>query len=323
MNTMLMLVRREFWEHRSLWIAPLAVAAVLLVATIFSNAHTSGGVRITVGDNATAEQVEGLEEKERDVLKMLGEMPAEKKKSIYAVVMWSFATVQGVVLMVVLFFYLLDSLYAERKDRSILFWKSLPVSDNQTVASKLLVGLALTPLFAIAVTAVVQLLFAGIWTFRFGDSVIGGIFPAFDARVWLSIQWVTLVTAFVAALWYAPIAAYLLLVSAWARKNPFLWAVLPPIVVVMVEELLFDTNTIAAFIAHRFVGFVEKFDLSSRFGDADQAAEIPGAIPQVGSVFEGFDVSQVFVSPHLWLGLVAAALMLFGASRLRRYRDDT
>jgi ABC-2 type transport system permease protein len=225
--------------------------------------------------------------------------------------------------MVVLFFYLLDSLYAEHKDRSILFWKSLPVSDNQTVASKLLVGLALTPLFAIAVTAVVQLLFAGIWTFRFGDSVIGGIFPAFDARVWLSIQWVTLVTAFVAALWYAPIAAYLLLVSAWARKNPFLWAVLPPIVVVMVEELLFDTNTIAAFIAHRFVGFVEKFDLSSRFGDADQAAEIPGAIPQVGSVFEGFDVSQVFVSPHLWLGLVAAALMLFGASRLRRYRDDT
>jgi ABC-2 type transport system permease protein len=322
-NTMIMLLRREFWEHRSLWIAPLVVAGVLLIAAMFGGVQTHNSLKIDLGDVTSAEEVQGLDEDGKQALKALGSLEPEKKRSIYAVVMWSFAMIQGVVLAIVLFFYLLDALYTERRDRSILFWKSMPVSDNATVLSKALIGLAVAPLLAIAITAVTQLLFAGIWSVRFGGSVIGGIFPAFDLGVWLRIQWTTLVAAFVGALWWAPVVGYLLLVSAWARKNPFLWAVLPPVVLMMVEELLLDTNYVVGFVADRAVGFVSKFNFESKFGDADKAGEISGAVPPVNSIFDGIGVSDIFASPDLWLGLVAAGALLFAASRLRRYRDET
>jgi ABC-2 type transport system permease protein len=330
-NTMIMLLRREFWEHRSLWIAPLVVAAVLLIVMMFGNVNNGRSVAIDLGDASTPEQVEralereleGIDQDGREALQALRALEPAKKRSIYAVVMASFAMIQGVVLAIVLFFYLLDALYSERRDRSILFWKSMPVSDNATVLSKALIGLCVAPLLAIAITAVTQLLFAGIWSVRFGDSMIGGIFPAFDLGVWLRIQWTTLVASFVGALWWAPVVGYLLLVSAWARKNPFLWAVLPPVVLMMVEELLLNTNYVVSFVAHRAVGFVSKFDLGSKFGDADKADEISGAVPTVGSVFDGIGAGQVFASPDLWLGLVVAGALLFAASRLRRYRDET
>jgi ABC-2 type transport system permease protein len=320
---MLMLVRREYWENRSLWIAPLIVAGFILVAVIFGSAHTSGGISITVGEEGAAAEIQGLKDKEREVLQALTSMPAEKKRSLYAITLWSFAMIQAMTLGIVVIFYLLDALYTERKDRSILFWKSLPISDTQTVLSKFAVGLIVAPLFVVAVTALVQLAFSGIWSLRFGGSVIGNIVPAWDASVWFHVQAVTLMTFFVAALWYAPIAGYLLLVSAWARRNPFLWAVLPPVVIVMVEELLLNTNYFGRFLFDRAFGFLDKVDLGAKFGDAEQAAEIPGAVPTVGGLFEGIDIGAVFTSPQLWLGIVAAAAMLYAAARIRRYRDDT
>lgn len=323
MNTMMMLIRREYWENRSLWIAPLAVAALILAAVIFGSAHTSGGIKITVGEADAVAEIQGIEDKEREVLQALTSMPKEKKRSLYAITLWTFAMIQAITLAIVVAFYLLDALYTERKDRSILFWKSLPVSDMHTVLSKFAVGLIVTPLFVMAVTAVLQLAFAGIWSARFGGSVIGDIVPAWDTGVWFQIQWVTLFTFLIGLLWYAPIGGYLLLVSAWARRNPFLWAVLPPVAIVMVEELLLDTNYFGQFLYTRAFGFLEQIDLGSRFGDADQAAGIPGAVPSVNGLFESVDISGVFASPHMWLGLVAAGGMLYAAARIRRYRDDT
>jgi ABC-2 type transport system permease protein len=323
MNTLLMLVRREFWENRSLWIAPLVIAALILATALFGTAHTSGGIRITVAEGDAVAEIQGIQDKERDVLQALTSMPVEKKRSLYAVMLWSLAMIQGMALAIVVIFYLLDALYTERKDRSILFWKSLPISDAQAVLSKFLVGIVVAPMIAFAITALLQLAFAGIWSLRFGNSVIGNIVPAWDGSVWLHVQGVTLMTFFVALLWYAPIASYLLLVSAWARRSPFLWAFLPPVVIVMIEELLLNTNYFGRFLYDRAFGFLEKVDLGAGFGDAKQAAEIPDAVPNVGGLFDGIDIGAVFASPPLWLGLAAAAAMLFAATRIRRYRDDT
>ena len=41
--------------------------------------------------------------------------------------------------------------YDERKDRSVLFWKSLPVSDRDTVLSKAVSALVVAPTLAISV----------------------------------------------------------------------------------------------------------------------------------------------------------------------------
>jgi ABC-2 type transport system permease protein len=322
-NTMLMLVRREFWENRSLWIVPLAIAALLLTVAIFGTGHTSGGIHFTVGADDAAAEIQSMKEKEHAVLQALTSMPDEKKRSLYAVLLWSMAMIQGMALAIVVIFYLLDALYTERKDRSILFWKSLPVSDGQTVMSKLVVGLIVAPLVAFAVTALLQVVVAGVMSLRFGGSIIANIVPAWDGSVWMHVQGVTLLTFLVALLWYAPIASYLLLVSAWVRRNPFLWAFLPPVVIVMIEELLLDSNYFGRFLYDRAFGFLEKVDLGANFGDANQAAEIPGAVPTVSGLFESLDISAVFASPQLWLGLAAAAAMLFAAMRIRRYRDDT
>src|ERR1700687_5194317 len=105
-------VQRELWENRSIYIAPLIVAVVVLFGFLVSTS--------------------GLPERRRAVLLL---EPAKARAAIeipydVAAMMFIFtAFMVGV-------FYCLDALHGERRDRSILFWKSLPVSDLTTVLSK-------------------------------------------------------------------------------------------------------------------------------------------------------------------------------------------
>jgi len=115
-GTLAMLVRRELWEHRALWIAPLIVAALMVVSAFVASVK----FRLTHADMHD-EGSEGM--------------------TMFSVMQGAVSMPLSLVTLIVLSFYLLDCLYAERKDRSILFWKSLPVSDNLTVLSKLLVAL--------------------------------------------------------------------------------------------------------------------------------------------------------------------------------------
>ncbi|MGC1458667.1 MAG: hypothetical protein WA825_10345, partial [Steroidobacteraceae bacterium] len=112
------LIRRELWEHRALWIAPLAVAALLLLLAII------GKTNADFGQVALPEQ----------------------RRALFAVIMAYAVVPQFLVLGIVSWMYAGDCLYAERKDRSILFWKSMPVSDTLTVLSKLLLVVVLVPL---------------------------------------------------------------------------------------------------------------------------------------------------------------------------------
>jgi ABC-2 type transport system permease protein len=133
-----------------------------------------------------------------------------------------------IVLFVVLFFYILGSLYNDRKDQSILFWKSLPVSDFQTVASKLLTATLVVPLIYTAVVMVFSLL---LMIFISVVLLVHGLNPI--DIVWSPASLVkglllVLTGVYTQMLWALPIYAWLIFCSSFRKKRPFLFAVFVP-----------------------------------------------------------------------------------------------
>jgi len=280
MSTLRTLVRREFWEHRWLWIVPLAIAASIVLAAMFPHANI---------------QVD------RDA-------PMQRHMEMFALFHSALTIPQFLVLGVLLPYYLLDCLFAERKDRSILFYKALPVSDAQTVLSKLLVALAIVPLGVFALTVITDLLAWGILAARMRDSGVGALLH-WDTGVWLRTQALILVGVGVVGLWYAPLAAYLLLVSAWAKRSPFLWAVLPPLGLMIAERIALGSNDFARFIGYRLNGIWGA--LVGHTPAAPGTHAIPGLTP-----------FAAFANIDLWLGLAAAAGLVWLTVRVRRHQDD-
>src|SRR5204863_5328023 len=202
-------------------------------------------------------------------------------------------------------FYSLDALYGERRDRSILFWKSLPVSDLITVLSKLTIPLIILPLlsFAIAVaTQFIMLLLSSVGLLSHGLSV--GTYWAHVSFFHMSLMLLYHILT-VHGLWYAPLYGWLLLVSAWAPRAPFIWAFLPPFVIWGLEKIVFHTSHFLAIMQYRLTG-----------------PELPttGSDGNFMDMLSALTPAQFFSTPGLWTGLLLAAALLFAAIRLRRYR---
>ncbi|HEY2808598.1 MAG TPA: ABC-2 transporter permease [Steroidobacteraceae bacterium] len=291
------LVRREFWEHPALWRAPLIIAA-LLVGTFIIGA-TTGGRHIGV-------HVDGWD----------GDLSPERQLQAFAVSQIVPMFPLYLIMMLVLTFYLLDSLYAERKDRSILFWKSLPVSDGLTVLSKFLVAVVVVPVGVLVLAAACHVLLFLVWKF----GVLTGRLP--DVLVWSTLMWLKIEALLLAclalgALWYAPVAAALLLVSAWARRSPVMWVTLAPIVA-MVVEWKFGTHYLATFLYYRSFGIWEVLGL----GHGARLSSVENGVT-LKAVLGDLDFTAAFTNLNLWLGVLATAALLYAAVRLRRYRDDS
>jgi ABC-2 type transport system permease protein len=309
---MLWLIRREVWENRSLWIAPLVVAGVILVIAMFGGIHVGDGGQFSMGWQSDS-SIHLSERDQAHIRDAMSEKP-ETRQIVYAITLSGFTAVLLFTMVIVLFFYLLDSLLAERKDRSILFWKSLPVSDTEVVLSKLLTAAVVVPLFVLVVSSVLQILFALVWSVRFSNSVLGEALMAWDGPTWISLQASYLLTITMAILWYLPLIAYLLVVSVWARRNAFLWAVLPPVALLTIENMILGSNRFGDFLGHRFIGVFELIE--SKIGSVHGSGMV-----SVRDVLEA--VSGVFTSHETWLGVLVAAAMIFGAIRIRRFRDDS
>jgi ABC-2 type transport system permease protein len=276
-------VRRELWEHRSAWMAPLAVACFALLAFLLA---------LGVGHLQKAGNFAAL--------------PPDKQQQL---VMMPFSIAASMVVLtgfVVAAFYCLDALNAERRDRSILFWKSMPVSDPTTVLSKAAVPIAVIPFVAWAValaTQAVLLVIAGI-----GLRSIGADIATLYDRLPVGVMIVSSAYGVaVHALWYAPLFALMLLVSVLVRR-PFLWIVVPAVVVQLLETIAFGTNYSGAFIKYRLVGAMTE-------------AFAPGTTQHPITQLSQLDPARFFTSPGLWLGLAAATLFLYVATRLRRSKE--
>ena len=152
--------------------------------------------------------------------------------------------------------YCLGALHNERRDRTILFWKSLPVSDLVTVLSKATIPMAVLPVIVFVVVIGVQLIMLAVNTVVLAADGLG------PPTVQLLLPQMTVGLAYalvVMPLWYAPIWGWLLLVSAWARRTPFLWAVLPPLALIVLERIAFNTSHIGDLVAYRLQAFDQAF----------------------------------------------------------------
>jgi ABC-2 type transport system permease protein len=202
-------------------------------------------------------------------------------------------------------FYSLDALYGERRDRSILFWKSLPVSDGTAVLSKISIPVVVVPLVTFAITVATHTFMLLLSSAIFAANGISA------AALWNPLPffhlWRMLFIHLVAGhgLWYAPIYAWFLLVSAWARRAPFLWAVLPPFVLAVMEKVAFNTSHLAAI-------------LQSRFSGGPPVSEAATGMSM--EAMTSFTLGELLASPGLWIGFAIATAFLAAAVRLRRDR---
>jgi ABC-2 type transport system permease protein len=315
-----MLIRREFWEHKSLWIAPLVWVGLITQFFTWAIIQGPGDHHAKVMMDAQSMDQMGLNDHDRQKMHDAIQLPEDRKETLFAV---SFLAIFGLISMFmtfVVFFYLIDCLYTERKDRSILFWKSLPISDADVVLSKLAVGIIVIPLGVILLTAVTQLLLYIIVWIRLHGSVIGEVMPDWSFVAWLRSQAVALGVTLGGVLWYAPIAAYLLLLSTWAKNKVFLWAVLPPIALPVLEKVFLGSSHVAEFLGRRFSGYIQEMRVDP---SAFEASNRGGDLPSVGDVYNAFHLSNVFKTPEMWIGVAAAAALILVAIRIRRFRDDS
>jgi ABC-2 type transport system permease protein len=141
----------------------------------------------------------------------------------------------------------------------------------------------------------------------------GALLMSWDAEVWMKLQLVFLSLVPAMVLWYLPLAGYLLLISVWARKNAFLWAVLPPVALLLVEGMLLSSNHFGEFLARRIVG---PFQIMAH-GD-NQSHSMATAL---GDFMEL--IGRVFAHYETWLGVLVAVAFLVAVIRIRRYRDDS
>ena len=308
MSRFFWLIRRELWEHKAIWVAPAIVVACLLLLVVTGNVHLGpiGGIN---GDAP------------------LAAFPPETQVKLLLIAYAGLALVVFMVMGIVAFFYSLDSLYADRRDRSVLFWKSLPLSDAETVLSKFVVAAVVIPLVALLAAFVAQLVVAACGSVKLSMSgMAGGIM--WQPEAILGGFMMALLWSITAMLWYAPIVGYLMLASAWAPKGPFLWAVLPPVAIWVLDRVVLRSEHVGDFITDRLFGLYRL--LGSR---GEQVGDLPDKLPSdqaghaVATKISDIDLvgalQDFYTSTELWLGVVAAGLLLAAAMWVRRYRDET
>jgi len=321
MNTFATLLKREFWEHQGgmLW-APLAVGGLMLAV-----AFASILVGLVLGQGQFTFDIQGA----RTTLDGLA-IPPEIQAGIAASL--ALATIPlmlplAAVLAFVLLFYALGSLYDERRDRSLLFWKSMPVSDTTTVLSKLvsmaLIAPSITVLVGAAVGSLIPLL-AAIAMIGTGTDVLPTLLTTADFYL-APLALLALVPVY--ALWALPSIAWCMVVSAWARRAPVLWALGMPVLVGILlswQQAIFDRNIGADWfwehvVGRLFGGFVPGmwFVFTENRDSLDRILATEGSL--LGLVGQSY---VTLASPALWIGLIVATGLLVLAIRLRRWRED-
>lgn len=288
-NNSTWLVRREFWENRAIWLIPALFGGLILLVALF------GQVSIP--------QLTSSQEARVAAAAFLGAIGIA-----FFAVMSVYST-----------WYLLDCLYTDRRDRSILFWKSLPISDATTVLIKLLVGMIIIPLVYFAAADATALLAAFILSIR-ARAAIGS--SLWNGEVWFQMQvlWVYLVVT--AALWYLPIAGWLMLVSAWAKRAAMLWAILPPLLLYILERMFFGTKTVGHIIARRVMGLPMVAIKDPTHVWTHGGGVMDNADATATTVWQLINPSGFFSSAETWIGVAIGVVLIVGAIQLRMRRSE-
>lgn len=328
MNTFKWLLKREYWEHRGgfFW-APVVTGAIFLLLSVMA-IIAGESVRRTVddGDGIQMNGVHLRQLTETLTPKEMAELGGGLDLGTLMAGSWPF-----IVLAFVVFFYCLGALYDDRKDRSILFWKSLPLSDGQTVLSKLASALVIAPAIATAAAIVTSIGFLVILS---AYAAMHGGNP-FDL-IWgpaspLSIAFHLVAALPVYAAWALPTVGWLLLVSAWTRSKPFLWALLVPlfagVLVSWFDVMEMFGSKAEWFWAHvvgrLLLGTVPGMDLVYRSANDPAMQRFNPDGPQdIVALFSAQNAWASFATIDLWVGVLAGAAMIYAAVHFRRSRDE-
>jgi ABC-2 type transport system permease protein len=289
MNNSTWLIRREFWENRAIWMIPAVFGGLLLLAALF------GQVSIP--------RLTSPQESEEAATAFLGAVGI-----MFYVVMGVYSS-----------WYLLDCLYTDRKDRSILFWKSLPISDANSVLCKLLVGMIIVPLVYFAAADATALIAAFILSIRARASIGSSLW---NGDVWWQMQVLWMYAIVTTAVWYLPVAGWLMLVSAYAKRAVMLWAVLPPLLLYILERVFFGTHTVGHIIARRLTALPSvSFNGSNHVWTHEGGFVDNGASP-LPSVWQVINPSGFFTSTEVWIGAAVGIALIAAAIQLRMRRSE-
>lgn len=300
----LALIRREIWEHRSIYVTPAAIAVIVTLGTLAMLLFAGGFAKELDVAIFGAQNLAG--DTERKVV----------LTGFFIGTSWLFLFALAILTV----FYTLDSLYAERKDKSILFWRSLPITDAETVVSKLLTAIIVIPLvavIAIIATHMVNLVITSIWvSAKGGDAghLIWGSVPLLDN--WASALLVTLASA----IWMSPFIGWFLFVSAFTKRSPLLMAFMPLVVIPLIE-LIFVRSTVffeAVFTRRGMMPLFKGMDMQEFF-DEDRLRFNAEAV----SLLSYLDIGQFLRSPSMWAGVLVCGLLTTAAIYVRRYRDES
>jgi ABC-2 type transport system permease protein len=328
MKTMTWLLRREFWEHKGAFFwAPVVVGLAMIVfmggGLLYGLATEQVGGVVTInGHEVSRARLTGAAMPEA----MRAQIAGTAASSYLASAAPLFA-----VLPVVVFFYCLAALYDDRRDRSILFWKSLPVSDRMTVVSKAATALVVAPVITIAVSTATALVLLSLGMIAAAASGLNLIAPLLASpRLYLApLHLLALLPVYV--LWALPTVGWLLMVSSWARSKVFLWAVGAPLIALLILRWF---NSLLSTYADSVIDIAW---ISDNVLMRALAGLIPGiwlldsesSVALASGAIHGVDLSGVLArswmtlaQPGVWGGAAAGIAMLFAAVRLRRWREE-
>ncbi len=315
MKRLIALLRREFWENKGAFrTTPLVIGGlyvVLLLMSIFTTAHIDSDLYTF-----------------REAVRVMADQPAELRGMVMYQGMLGSSVFFTVVMGFVIFFYLLGSLYDDRKDRSILFWKSLPASDTLTLASKLISAMVVIPTFFLLILIITHIIMAII-----GSLMILGV----DGNPWtlfLGLVNPLKAWAMIAASWYAhsiwalPIYGWLMLVSAFAPRVPLLFATLPPLIFAVLQTWIDFLRTFT--LKSNIVGVVGEWIFNT---PAILTAEVHDGVGEIAlgvPLTDDFDHAVTLVnmldrlfSVQMLIGLVIAAVFLAAALWLRHRATES
>ena len=317
MSKLVALTRRELWENPiSFRITPIAIGVLLIIMLLLSLSFMGrfDADDFTIGMG----------------LQQLADATAGQRGTLLSSMLYGLSVTFNVVMFFVIAFYLVGALYDDRKDRSILFWKSLPISDTETIASKLLAAMVLIPAFYLGAIMLTQLLYL----------VVASLFAlgASDVPIWSTLWadsgllkvWLTMGFAFlIYGLWMLPIYGWLLFVSSWAPRLPILIAVAVPLVLSFIqnyisfrENLSLPDLNLATLIGERIGSGILPFALAFEGGIEDMEGMFDEEQPMGGySLTLAGLVTRLF-SMEMAVGLVIGLIFIAAAIWFRRRAGD-
>ena len=202
--------------------------------------------------------------------------------------------------------YSLSTFADERKDRSLIFWRSLPVSDLTTVLSKVFIVTLIVPLMVIPYIILLQLVAmtsASIF-FAINDIVsFGWLWGSYIITDWFRI----IFSLWAQALWSLPLFLWLMLAGTYAAR-PIAGAIVPPVILIVLEGVIFKTNLVLEFIENR-IGFWSRSD------------SFPKEYQEI-RVVDISDILLLFSTQAFWIGILASVILVAGIVYVRSSNSD-